>query len=153
MSNFDFTEGLFGFSDFGIGGGVMTANKPKKKETKKNGEKKTTAAKAVGYRLPVKLLFDGGLPVEITGEGIVTKKELLQKIADQTLVQDFANEENFLTYKCGCGKTIFISKKRNLEWKECILSEPYCIHFRFVRGWRRNDGCAGADQILFQNRV
>ena len=37
MSNFDFTEGLFGFSDFGIGGGVMTANKPKKKETKKTG--------------------------------------------------------------------------------------------------------------------
>lgn len=48
MSNFDFTEGLFGFSDFGIGGGVMTANKPKKKETKKNGEKKTTAAKGCG---------------------------------------------------------------------------------------------------------
>ena len=101
MSNFDFTEGLFGFSDFGIGGGVMTANKPKKKETKKTGEKKTTAAKAVAYRLPVKLLFDGGLPVEITGEGEVTKKELFQKIADQTLVQDFTSEENFLLINVG----------------------------------------------------
>ena len=40
MSNFDFTEGLFGFSDFGIGGGVMTANKPKKKETKKTEKKR-----------------------------------------------------------------------------------------------------------------
>lgn len=98
--------------------------------------------------------------MEITGEGIVTKKELLQKIADQTLVQDFANEENFLLINVGAEKQYLVRptptcevKKRNLEWKECILSEPYCIHFRFVRGWRRNDGCAGADQILFQNRV
>ena len=118
MSNFDFTEGLFGFSDFGIGGGVMTANKPKKKETKKNGEKKTTAAKAVGYRLPVKLLFDGGLPVEITGEGIVTKKELLQKIADQTLVQDFANEENFLLINVGAEKQYLVRPTPTCEVKK-----------------------------------
>ena len=48
MSNFDFTEGLFGFSDFGIGGGVMTANKPKKKETKKKRRKKDDCSKSCG---------------------------------------------------------------------------------------------------------
>lgn len=135
MSNFDFTEGLFGFSDFGIGGGVMTANKPKKKETKKTGEKKTTAAKAVGYRLPVKLLFDGGLPVEITGEGIVTKKELLQKIADQTLVQDFANEENFLLINVGAEKQYLVRPTPTCEVKKGTLngkSVYYQNHIEFI---------------------
>lgn len=97
--------------------------------------------------------------MEITGEGIVTKKELLQKIADQTLVQDFANEENFLL-NVGAEKQYLVRptptcevKKGTLNGKSVYYQNHIAIHFRFVRGWRRNDGCAGADQILFQNRV
>lgn len=125
MSNFDFdfANGLFGFNEFGIGGNIMTADKPKKKDTKKKQSKKETAASEdEGYSLPVKLLFDGGLPVEISGEGKITKKELLQRVSDQILVEDLKSEENFLLINAGADNQYLVRPARTYELKKGSLT-------------------------------
>lgn len=124
MSNFNFTDGLFGFNDFGIGGNIMKADKPKKKDTKKNQSKKVAAASSEdeGYNLPVKLLFDGGLPVEISGEGKITKKDLLQRVADQILVEDLKSEENFLLINVGSDNQYLVRPARTCEVKKGSLT-------------------------------
>jgi len=80
-------NGLFSFGDFNSS--MLTTKQKEKKARKTEVNKKSTEEK---YDLPLTVLLDGGLPVELHGNGSLSKEELLKELAEKTSVAAFMEE-------------------------------------------------------------
>ena len=80
-------NGLFSFGDFNSS--MLTTKQKEKKAKKTEVSKRTTEEK---YDLPLTILLDGGLPVELPGNGFLSKEELLKELATKTSVAAFMEE-------------------------------------------------------------
>ena len=80
-------NGLFSFGDFNSS--MLTTKQKEKKAKKTEVSKRTTEEK---YDLPLTILLDGGLPVELPGNGFLSKEELLKELATKTSVATFMEE-------------------------------------------------------------